>query len=68
MDVYIGKKVKFQYKGEILEGYVRSIYNNGDTVNITVDKSAYTYPVCLLAKNNQEIKEKKGEQLSMKFE
>ena len=65
MDISIGKKVKFKYKGEILEGDIRSIYNNGDTVNITVGKSVYTYPVCLLAKNN---KEKKVEQLSMNFE
>lgn len=69
MDIYIGKKVKFQYKGEILDGYIRSIYNNWNTVNITVGDCVYTYPLCLLAQNNKdEIKEEKVEQLSIKFE
>ncbi|URZ15453.1 hypothetical protein [Clostridium felsineum] len=64
MDIEKGDKVKFNYKGEILEGEIYSIYNHGDTVNIVSGNKLYTFPVIAIERSKKEIKNK-GEQLSI---
>lgn len=51
----IGDKVKFKYKGEEVKGKIVSIYNGGDTANISDDKAVYTMPIFML----KEVEQKK---------
>lgn len=44
----IGDRVKFKYKGEEVKGKIVSIYNGGDTANISDGKAVYTMPIFML--------------------
>ena len=54
----IGDKVKFDYKGEEVQGKTVSIYNGGDTANISDGKAVYTMPIFMLKQVKENANDK----------